>query len=624
MQQLGPGEPRRIGRYRVLAELGQGGMGRVLLGVSQDGRVVALKQVHPGFAADERFRSRFRREVETSRMVSGAYTAAVMDADPDADIPWLASVFVAGPSLREAVDAAGGLPESSLRLLAVGLASALAEIHRVGLIHRDLKPSNVLLADDGPRVIDFGIARAAGAASELTHTGSVIGSPGFMSPEQAEGLPVTTASDVFSLGALLVMAATGQGPFTGDSTPQTLYNVVHAEPALDGLPPGIARLVAFCLAKDPRARPTPDQILDFLGPVPPTAKAWPPAVHALIAQQQDSVSAALFAPVPEESAPPRDRRSVLALLSVAIVVVLGTALSAAFAGGIDQRAVPADSAGSVQERLQAIDLEQLRQVDPCPLLESGYLATLGEVRGSMPLGWSGCETSVAVDENADPVSFAVGLDNLGSSEWKPTTDRMYGLTLVRLVRGEDCLMGALIADQPGLGIYAQRWDGGEQACAQARELLDAALRRLAGNVPMHQRQPGSLIAWDPCTIDEASGFATALAARAGQEIAREAQPPHACRWSGSEGTARVDVSLDRSFDTAEAERVDIAGKPAYQSALNEYSCRIEVVRRQPDQEHTELVTVSASTYRSKPVEREVLCASARELATVVVSNLPAA
>jgi serine/threonine protein kinase len=269
MKPLNPDEPRQVGRYRLVAALGEGGMGRVLLGVSPDGRLVAVKQVHPGFAHDDGFRSRFRREVQISRMVSGAYTAAVMDADPDAPTPWLASVFVAGPSLKEAVEAAGPLPPAAVRVLAVGLASALTDIHRAGLIHRDLKPSNVLLTDDGARVIDFGIARAAEGDSELTHTGSIIGSPGFMSPEQADGRPLTPASDVFSLGGLLAMAATGRAPFGGGSTPQVLYNVVHSRPDLGSLPPELRRLIEPCLAKDPAQRPTPAQILDFLGPVQP-------------------------------------------------------------------------------------------------------------------------------------------------------------------------------------------------------------------------------------------------------------------------------------------------------------------------------------------------------------------
>jgi serine/threonine protein kinase len=293
MRQLGASDPREVGGYRVLAELGRGGMGRVLLGCEPDGRLVAVKLMRPQLVEDEGFRERFRREVDASRRVSGAYTASVIDADADAPTPWLASEFVPGPSLREAVDAAGGLSEESALRLAAGLAAALAEVHEAGLVHRDLKPSNVLLAEDGPRVIDFGIARAADSegGSELTHTGWLVGSPGFMSPEQAEGRELTPASDMFSLGCVLVMACTGKGPFVGPSTPQTLYNVVHTEPDLSVLPDGVRRIAGLCLTKDPADRPTPAQLLEELaGQIAPAVHPWPSAVHELIARQHAEVT----------------------------------------------------------------------------------------------------------------------------------------------------------------------------------------------------------------------------------------------------------------------------------------------------------------------------------------------
>ncbi|MFC8510369.1 serine/threonine-protein kinase [Streptomyces sp. NPDC057411] len=292
---LRPGEPREAGPYRLLAELGRGGMGRVLLGAGPDGRLAAVKQVHARLAADENFRARFRREVDASRRVSGACTAPVMDADTEADPPWYASVFVAGPSLGAAVERTGTLPVESARRLAVGLTTALDEIHRAGLVHRDLKPENVLLAEDGVRVIDFGIARAAeaGHATELTGTGHVVGSPPFMSPEQAEGKELGPASDVFSLGSVLALASTGTSPFAGPSALQALYNVVHTEPELGAVPSELRGLVAACLAKDPAARPTPAQLLAALGPASPVVRPWPPAVHAMIADQQAAVAALL-------------------------------------------------------------------------------------------------------------------------------------------------------------------------------------------------------------------------------------------------------------------------------------------------------------------------------------------
>ncbi|MFD4318305.1 serine/threonine protein kinase [Streptomyces sp. NPDC058548] len=276
----------------MIAELGRGGMGRVFLGSGPDGRLVALKQVHSWLAENEQFRTRFRREVNASRSVSGAYTAAVIDADTEAASPWLASVFVPGPSLHEAVEAVGVLPDEAVLRLAAGLATALVEVHRAGLVHRDLKPSNVLLAEDGPRLLDFGIARATDneSAGEVTRPGGVVGSPGFMSPEQAAGLPVGTASDVFSLGALLVMACTGTSPFADSTTRQILYNVVHTEADLGTLPTGLRRIIEPCLAKEPTARPALPHLLDMIGRIPPAARPWPPAVHQLITRQGGQVA----------------------------------------------------------------------------------------------------------------------------------------------------------------------------------------------------------------------------------------------------------------------------------------------------------------------------------------------
>lgn len=324
MRPLDHTDPRTIGPYRLLAEIGRGGMGRVLLGASPDGRLVAVKQVHARFATDDGFRARFLREVTASRQVPGACTAAVLDADAYAPMPWLASTFVFGPSLGTAMAASGVLPEASVRRLAAGLATALVEIHQAGLIHRDLKPDNVLLAEDGVRVIDFGIARAAetGTATELTQSGWVVGTPGFMSPEQAEGSDLTPASDVFSLGSVLAMAATGRSPFAGPGTPQTLYNLVHAAPDLNGVPPGLRGIIEPCLAKDPAARPTPRQLLEMIGLLAPSDRHWPPVVQELTAVQRAQIDRLLstgFLPVapPPPSPPPRRRTGTIAALAAA-------------------------------------------------------------------------------------------------------------------------------------------------------------------------------------------------------------------------------------------------------------------------------------------------------------------
>ncbi|WP_031166854.1 serine/threonine-protein kinase [Streptomyces durhamensis] len=266
MQPLDVDEPATVGPYRLLGRLGSGGMGRVYLGRSAGGRTVAVKIVHPHFALDEEFRARFRREVAAARRVGGAWTAPVLDADPDAPVPWVATAYAAGPSLAAAVTDSGPLPAHTVRALGAGLAEALTAVHERGLVHRDVKPSNVLLTLDGPLLIDFGIARAMDGTASLTSTGVSIGSPGYMSPEQILGKGVTGAADVFSLGAVLVHAATGEAPFRGDSSAALLYKVVHEEPELGSLDGVLREVAAACLVKDPAARPVPADVCRRLAP----------------------------------------------------------------------------------------------------------------------------------------------------------------------------------------------------------------------------------------------------------------------------------------------------------------------------------------------------------------------
>jgi protein kinase-like protein/Kelch motif protein len=280
MRELQPADPEAIGPYRLLGQLGSGGMGQVFLGLSAGGRLVAVKVIRAELAADPEFRARFRREIAAARKVSGLFTAAVVDADVDGPVPWLATAYVVGPSLAQAVADHGPLPAASVLALAAGLAESLTAIHAAGVVHRDLKPSNVLLAEDGPRVIDFGISHAAEATS-LTRTGLVMGSAGFMSPEQAEGGDVGPPSDVFSLGAVLVFAAKGEGPFGTGSTAALVYRVVHGAANLDGVPGEVRPLAERCLAKDPGERPTAGDLLAEAGGGQ-LAAGWLPASLAVV------------------------------------------------------------------------------------------------------------------------------------------------------------------------------------------------------------------------------------------------------------------------------------------------------------------------------------------------------
>ncbi|MFF8598794.1 serine/threonine-protein kinase [Streptomyces sp. NPDC015232] len=298
IEPLRAGDPRVIGPYRLLGRLGSGGMGRVYLARSEGGRTVAVKVVHAEHAQDPQFRARFRREVESVRKVGEHYTAPVLDADPEADRPWVATGFVPGPSLEQVVREHGPLPADAVLALALGLLRALQGIHGAGILHRDLKPSNVMLTVEGPRVIDFGIARALEPSVEslLTSTGMVVGSPGFMAPEQVRGETLGPAADVFALGCVLMYAVTGRLPFGHGASNQhaIMFRIVEEEPELDRVESGELRaFLARCLVKDPAERPSVAALLadpalpgEESGRGPAAAGAWlPPELVARLARQ---------------------------------------------------------------------------------------------------------------------------------------------------------------------------------------------------------------------------------------------------------------------------------------------------------------------------------------------------
>ncbi|KAF5996547.1 PQQ-binding-like beta-propeller repeat protein [Streptomyces mirabilis] len=266
VDQLTQHDPRRIGPFEVLGRLGAGGMGLVYLARSASGRRVAIKTVRTELAEDQLFRVRFTREVEAARAVSGFYTAAVVDADPRAAVPWLATAYVPAPSLEEIVNECGPLPAQAVRWLAAGVAEALQSIHGAGLVHRDLKPSNVLVVEDGPRVIDFGIASGV-SNTRLTMTNVAVGTPAYMSPEQAkDSRSVTGASDVFSLGSMLVFAATGHAPFHGANPVETVFMLLREGPDLEGLPDELRPLIESCMQMEATGRPNPADLQAQLAP----------------------------------------------------------------------------------------------------------------------------------------------------------------------------------------------------------------------------------------------------------------------------------------------------------------------------------------------------------------------
>lgn len=341
------GFPEYAGQYRLESVLGSGGMGVVHLATSGSGLKLAVKIVHAEHAVDPEFRARFRQEVTAARRVSGAFTAPVVDADPDAERPWMATLFIDAPTLAERVRKQV-LDRTELARLAAGLAEALRDIHRAGVVHRDLKPSNVLMAPDGVRVIDFGISRPAD--SDLrTETGKLIGTPPFMAPEQFQRpREVGTAADVFALGAVLVHAATGRGPFDSDSHYLVAYQVVHSEPDLTGLPRQLVPLVERCLAKDPQERPTAEELIAEM-----RAVAYPTAedTQAFIPRPREPDGAELLThrreriPAAAEPRPPRRRRARIAVGAGIGLLLVGGAVGGYLRYGGAAGSSPAQIAG---------------------------------------------------------------------------------------------------------------------------------------------------------------------------------------------------------------------------------------------------------------------------------------
>ncbi|MCR6483976.1 serine/threonine protein kinase [Amycolatopsis sp. OK19-0408] len=622
MEPLGPGEPGQAGRYRLLAAVGEGAMGRVLLGVAPDGRLAAVKQVHRGFAHDPGFRERFRREVDVSRLVSGAYTAAVMDADPAAATPWLASVFVAGPSLQEAVDKTGPLPPAAVRHLAGGLASALVGIHRAGLVHRDLKPANVLLADDGPRVIDFGIARAAEGGADLTHTGVILGSPAFISPEQADGRPLTPASDVFSLGALLVLAATGRSPFAGASGPQSLYNVVHTHPDLRLLPPEVRALVEPCLLKDPARRPTPAQLLDLLGPLPPVQRPWPPAVHTLIARRQAEVAGVVAKP-PK----PRRRARVLLAAAAAAVVLAGTITAVALVNGDDDAtAAPAGTpapppvATTAPPDPDPLGPDKLRGVAPCRILPS--VPGTGKLTPKIDVHLFQCTYETT---QGQWLELAIGGPVTAGGTPAGELD---GLPLSLDDKDSGCTASVPVVDRPDTTIGVEASQAAKpfaKPCDTAKAALTEAVHRLKAGSVDAALPPGSLAATNPCALLPAATVQQV----AGPVFGVEPRGLHECSWTVDR---KVTVTLERGSKPFQSKdpyydstgTLDVGGVTAYFTARRDgqasTSCTLTWAHRPIDDRSAENVVVDYTAAGTPAVD--ATCRKAQDLAKAARTGLP--
>ncbi len=552
IEPLSPAESTMIGRYRIHGVLGAGGMGRVLLATAPDGRFVAIKQIHAHLLDDREFRARFEREVAVSARVSGAFTAAVVDFDTSGETPWLASLFIPGVPLDRAIREHGPLPVPALRTLASGLASALHSIHSTGLVHRDLKPANVILAADGPRVIDFGIAQTTGGGAQLTEVGAVVGSPAYMSPEQAMSEQVTSASDVFSLGSLLCMAATGDSPFAANSAAYTLFNIVHSEPRLDAVPPELRELIGACLRKDPAARPTPAQILDYLGVLPVQSMPWPAPVHAGIAElsrnlvsltsdpEATQIISSSIRPDAAVSPPPRTKGKAKLALGVAAIAAVVVAATTAV---VIVRDEPAE-----EPAVSLPGLAQLREVSACDWLPQALGPTLpaGIGAGGKPkvADWLWQQTSTwgcRGTSGAAELTLEIGAAMDG---FTATGDTVHGLPLRR--RGTECALGVGAGQEAGgWGITLATKE--RTSCALAEHAVERVIATVA-TAPRATVPTGSLSAVDPCSL-----IADAEAVAVGATAPGIPVAAHSCEWRGAT-TLRLTMSYPLRLDLPTAAR----------------------------------------------------------------------
>ncbi|MBF6133810.1 serine/threonine protein kinase [Nocardia otitidiscaviarum] len=623
LQPLAADDPNHIGRYRLHGVLGSGGMGRVLLGMGPDGRFVAIKQVHAHLLDEPEYRARFRREVAATTQVSGAFTAPVLDFDVDCPTPWLASVFVLGLPLDKVVTQYGPLPVPSVRVLAVGLASALDAIHRTGVIHRDLKPANVMLTADGPRVIDFGIAQPTETTSQLTEAGSVLGSPAYMSPEQALSHQLTPASDIFSLGSLLAMAATGVSPFQAPSLAYTLFNIAHAEPDLERVPPELRALIAACLRKDPGSRPTPTQVLDHLGHSGSQGSPWPASIHAELGLLSEQLAAIATDPESTQvisatgrqrgsahSAPPsKDRRRfriVVAALS-GLVVAMVAAATAVWAG----RTVEADASDL---------LTQFREADTCRWVQEALGPELpAEAAAGWPVNlteWS-WEPTPAWGCRATDGKRTLGVEpatSLDLTYSNPTGSEINGKPIMAFDGERSCRrdLEAGTAEQDwGMQITSS----GADTCALVEFVL-TRMMEVGDAVPRLQNVEQSLASMDPCALLSPDDLNPLIGPLPASPASFDG---HSCQWSG-----RSDISVKlRLYDPE-----DMSGHPidlgdglavVDPSQKSSYGCtRIYAYREVGGR--TEILEVYASGgYK----ETEISCATAESAMRLAVGNLPA-
>ncbi|MFB7721535.1 serine/threonine-protein kinase [Nocardia sp. NPDC056100] len=617
MKPLMPQDPRWLGENRLLTVIGQGGMGRVFLGRTPTGRLVAVKQIHRHLAGDPEFRARFEREVQAGRMVTGAYTAAVVDSSADPENPWLATEYIAAPDLTTVVADCGPLHLGGLRLLAAGLASALVEIHRAGLVHRDLKPGNVLLTPEGPRVIDLGISRVE-QADGLTMTGQLIGSPGYTSPEQSEGRPVTPATDVFSLGAVLTFAATGSGPFPGTSTPQILYAIAHSAPDTAGVPSPLRGLVEACLAKDPAQRPSVEEVLNATADI--TAEpVWPESVRERVdTHRADSEwwteTAEKQSKYQDQLADIRNRRRELmrwlAAAAVAVLVLAGFGVAVSGWAARSGHPVP------MNDPSLALTAAELRTLDSCKVLDMALPGKVGTRKTDPSRGKfyncgigltdaAGKNFNVTLQVGALLSETLIPAENTGRTVgWAP----IYG----RPASYEICHRSVITQSGGQVALQLTVQGGSGDQCGVAERALEAVVRQLTVFVPLLALPSDSLLRLDPCAVLDVDRSRTIT----GDPGKRGSEFPHECTING-DNTIVTFVLNEQDRPDSGTDKVQLGSRTVYRST-GDTSCSLSYMLRPTTGKLAEVAYLSV-TDRSGKVDK---CARAQDLMADALTKLP--
>ncbi|MEV6095060.1 serine/threonine-protein kinase [Nocardia sp. NPDC051981] len=608
MKALLPDDPRWIGPHHMIAVIGTGDMGRVLLGRTPTGKLVAVKQIHRSQTVDMEFRARFQRELETTKQLTGPYTAAVVDSDADAERPWLATEYLPAPDLATVVAACGPLPLPALRLLATGLATALIEVHRAVLVHRNLKPGNVLLMPEGPRIIDFGITRARDGEGA---SAAVADAAPYVAPEQAGGEPVTSAVDIYAVGMLLVLAATGS---------------MSATPDLQAVPHALRKLVESCLAPDHAHRPSARQLLEQAERIPGES-AWPQPVLEFI--ETHRADAEWWASSGEQETRYRDQLARLAgrrrrTIGWAAAAVTGLVVVSGTLAGLSRSS---QTDGHAQPRTDpSLDLTamELRLLDFCAVIDKAVPGKLGTRTGdpqASPEG--GCGTTVVdstqrkIHYNLDIPDHAIGVDQL------TPTGRTAGWGPILSAGAADNKCDAVLVTQSGghvpLRMSAEELDPAAQpgtACTAAEDALTAVAQQLTSYVPQRTVPSNSILRVDPCSVVQDSTIREIVG-----DISDHQRAPHACATIGRDGWVRVDLVDQSRPDQGEwtYETLQAGEFTAYVTgARSSNDCYLSYLVRPTDKGNAEQLKLTVSDLSNSPDA----CGKAVTLLDEAIRQLP--